>query len=454
MSLMCYQASVPGTSHLALGIPNQDSFAVRIVRSGWSSTCVAPGGTRVRRVRGDEFVVAAVADGLGSAELSDLGSAAAATAAVEALSLSAATYPGLAGIDDLKLEGVVHRALTAVNRKAAEVGADPAALATTLALCVWDGYSVAWACAGDSGIVGLFADGYHPLCRMDRAGHRNTVFSLSADDHWRFGMAEGVEGLVLATDGMLEQFVPGFVMPASEADGDLANVEVNDPLLDLLLRLDPADAARPEDLSAAAEKFLGDLDPIDVYDDKTVVVLYEAPDARECDADIATDRPASERVIEDEGPIGKQPFDEPDDERPVGGPGGESSLEPDADPDAGSEPVGAGPAEPVAEPAPEPAPAEPAPALEPEPAPELTDSACEPEHAGPTSETTPATAPALAPAPAPRPSISAVIDRAVPAVEVRDGSRRAECHAQLRSLSPHALVPGPSVGLRPYRHLN
>ena len=443
MSLMCYQASVPGTSHLALGIPNQDSFAVRIVRSGWSSTCVAPGGTRVRRVRGDEFVVAAVADGLGSAELSDLGSAAAATAAVEALSLSAATYPGLAGIDDLKLEGIVHRALTAVNRKAAEVGADPAALATTLALCVWDGYSVAWACAGDSGIVGLFADGYHPLCRMDRAGHRNTVFSLSADDHWRFGMAEGVEGLVLATDGMLEQFVPGFVVSASEADGDLANVEVNDPLLDLLLRLDPADAARPEDLSAAAEKFLGDLDPIDVYDDKTVVVLYEAPDACGCDADVAADRPASERVIEDGGPIGKQPFDEPDDdERSVGGPGGESSLEPDADSDAGPELVGAGPAEPAAEPAPESAPAAP----EPEPAPEPTGPAREPEHAGPTSES--------APTPAPRPSISAVIDRAVPAVEVRDGSHRAECYAQPRSLSPHALVPGPSVGLRPYRHLN
>ena len=154
---------------------------------------------------------------------------------------------------------------------------------------------------------------------------------------------------------MLEQFVPGFVMPASEADEDLANIEVNDPLLDLLLRLDPADAARPEDLSATAEKFLGDLDPIDVYDDKTVVVLYEAPDARECDADIATDRPASERVIEDEGPIGKQPFDESDDERPVGGPGGESGLEPDV----GPEPVGADPAEPAAEPASGPAPAEP-----------------------------------------------------------------------------------------------
>ena len=233
-------------------------------------------------------------------------------------------------------------------------------------------------------------------------------------------------------------------MPASEADGDLANVEVNDPLLDLLLRLDPADAARPEDLSAAAEKFLGDLDPIDVYDDKTVVVLYEAPDARECDADVAADRPASERVIEDEGPIGKQPFDEPDDERPVGGPGGESGLEPDADPDAGPEPVGAGPAEPAAGHTPEPTPAAPAP----ESAPEPTGSAREPEHADPTPEFAPATAPA------PRPSISAVIDRAVPAVEVRDGSRCAECHAQPRSSSPHAPVPGPNARLRPYRHLN
>ena len=250
-----------------------------------------------------------------------------------------------------------------------------------------------------------------------------------------------LEVLRLATDGMLEQFVPGFVMPASEADGDLANVEVNDPLLDLLLRLDPADAARPEDLSAAAEKFLGDLDPIDVYDDKTVVVLYEAPDACGCDADVAADRSASERVIEDGEPIGKQPFDEPDDdERSVGGPGGESSLEADADSDAGPELVGAGPAESAAEPAPEPAPAAP------EPAPEPTDPAREPEHAGPTSES--------APAPAPRPSISAVIDRAVPVVEVRDGSHRAECYAQPRSSSPHALVPGPSVGLRSYRHLS
>ena len=431
MSLMCYQASVPGTSHLALGIPNQDSFAVRIVRSGWSSTCVAPGGTRVRRARGDEFVVAAVADGLGSAELSDLGSAAAATAAVEALSLSAATYPGLAGIDDLKLEGVVHRALTAVNRKAAEVGADPAALATTLALCVWDGYSVAWACAGDSGIVGLFADGYHPLCRMDRAGHRNTVFSLSADDHWRFGMAEGVEGLVLATDGMLEQFVPGFVVSAPEADGDLANVEVNDPLLDLLLRLDPADAARPEDLSAAAEKFLGDLDPIDVYDDKTVVVLYKEPDVGEADGALDLDQSTAKEDTEGGASIDEQP-------------GTALAADPDGDPgdEPGDEVVDETEVAPLGDPDASRS-SEPAPKSAGEPVSLLAD--------GPFSA--PAAGCVADPQPSARSAISVAIDRAVPTVEQGGGDRRVDLRGELGSAV--ARVPGPASKVRyqSYRHL-
>ena len=155
MSLMCYQASVAGTSHLALGVSNQDS---------------------------------------------DIGSAIAAATAADTLAFFVAMYPDLGDIDTLTLEGVMHRALVAVERKAAELDAAPAALATTLALCAWDGSTVAWACAGDSGIVGLFGDGYRPLCRMARNGHRNVVFPLSADDRWQFGTAEGVEGLVLATD--------------------------------------------------------------------------------------------------------------------------------------------------------------------------------------------------------------------------------------------------------------
>lgn len=431
MSLMCYQASVPGTSHLALGVPNQDSFAVRRLRSSWSSSWSSsraePCGAWAHPACGGEFVVAAVADGLGSAELSELGSAVAVATVTNELSLFVAEHPDLDGIGDLVLEGAMHRALAAVNCKAAEVGADPAALATTLALCVWDGCGVAWACAGDSGIVGLFADGYRPLCRMDRKGHRNTVFSLSADDHWRFGVAEGVEGLVLATDGMLEQLVPGFVTPASGADVDLADVEVNDLLLDLLLRLDPADAARPNDLSAAAEKFLGDLDPIDVYDDKTVVVLYKAPDVGEADETLDLDRSTAEEGTEDGASIDEQP-------------GTARAADPGDDPgdDSGDEAVDEAEATPLGEPGGASRSGEPAP----KPAAELAPSPVD----GPLS------APA-GPQPIARSAISAAIDRAVPAVEQGGGDCRVDLRGEPGGAVARITAPASKVRYQSYRHL-
>lgn len=439
MSLMCYQASVPGTSHLALGVPNQDSFAVCRLRSSWSSSWSSsraePCGAWVRSACGGEFVVAAVADGLGSAELSELGSAVAAATATNELSLFVAEHPDLDEIGDLVLEGAMHRALAAVNCKAAEVGADPAALATTLALCVWDGHGVAWACAGDSGIVGLFADGYHPLCRMDRKGHRNTVFSLSADDHWRFGVAKGVEGLVLATDGMLEQLVPGFVTPASWADVDLANVEVNDLLLDLLLRLDPADVARPNDLSAAAEKFLGDLDPIDVYDDKTVVVLYKAPDVGEADGALDLDWSTAEEDTEDGASVDEQSgaarAADPDDDS-----GDEPGVEP------GDEAVDETKVAPLGEPGASHS-SEPAPKLAAELAPSPAD--------GPLSAS--AAGCAAGPQPIARSAISAAIDRAVPTVEQGGGSRRVDLHSESGGAVARVPVLASKVRYQSYRHL-
>ena len=436
MSLMCYQASVPGTSHLALGVPNQDSFAVRRLRSSWSSSWSSsraePCGAWAHPACGGEFVVAAVADGLGSAELSELGSAVAAATVTNELSLFVAEHPDLDGIGDLVLEGAMHRALAAVNCKAGEVGADPAALATTLALCVWDGHGVAWACAGDSGIVGLFADGYRPLCRMDRKGHRNTVFSLSADDHWRFGATEGVEGLVLATDGMLEQLVPGFVTPASGADVDLADVEVNDLLLDLLLRLDPADAARPNDLSAAAEKFLGDLDPIDVYDDKTVVVLYKVPDVGEADGALDLDSPIVDEGTEDGASIDEQP-------------GAARAADPDDNPrdEPGDEAVDETEAAPLGEPGGALHSGEPAPKLAAELAPSPAD--------GPLLM--PAAGRATGPQPIARSAISAAIDRAVPAVEQGGGDRRVDLRGEPGGAVARITAPASKVRYQSYRHL-
>ncbi len=277
-ALSYYAASVRGTSHISMGLPNQDAFAVNHLRSCWSSASVGCDGKIAWPIHGGEFVVAVVADGLGSKEHPEIGSHEAASTAVTALSLAIIDRRDLSEVDDLVLAGVLQTALAAVQRKADELGVDSDELETTLAVCAYDTEGhVVWASAGDSGFVARTRGGqYRCLGTMARAGSRTLVWPLSCCAHWQFGNESEVESLILATDGILEQLVPGYVK-ATEGNDEAAAaeaLEINEPLLDLFLNLSPEDAALPEELSAGAESFLKALDPIDVHDDKTVVILY------------------------------------------------------------------------------------------------------------------------------------------------------------------------------------
>ena len=353
MPLLSYYASVPGTTHVALGLPDQDAFALSHLRGGWTSASVNCDGKVLDPVRGGEFLIAAVADGLGSKEHPEIGACEAASTAVAALSLAVATRRDLSEIDDLELYGTLHTALMAVERKAAELSVDAEALATTLAVVAWDGERAVYAVAGDSGFVGRMGDGsYRCLGEMARAGSRTSVYPLSACTRWQVGKADGIDAIVAATDGMLEQLWPGYMtsteaggvgiafdeppvvtmdelsatvlgvppsgraggqagtgmdLGSSHAGADASEVHagvnsakahtsgefgMNKPLLDLLLDISPEDACRPAELTSGAEDFLKSLDPLDVYDDKTIVVLYKTPDAVEDDAldpDFASD---------------------------------------------------------------------------------------------------------------------------------------------------------------------
>lgn len=345
MSLLSYYASVPGTTHVALGLPDQDAFALNHLRGGWTSASVNCDGKVLGPVRGGEFLVAAVADGLGSKEHPEIGAREAASTAVASLSLAVATRRDLSAVDDLELYGTLHSALVAVERKAAELGVGAEALATTLAVVAWDGERAVYAVAGDSGFVARMGDGsYRCLGEMARAGSRTSVYPLSAVTRWQVGRADGADAIVAATDGMLEQLWPGYVasteaggvgIPFDEppvatldelsavAPADLAAghdvgqagtgvnlggpragvsgtvaytganageahaadaLGMNKPLLDLLLDISPEDACRPAELISGAEDFLKSLDPLDVYDDKTIVVLYKTSDVVEDDA--------------------------------------------------------------------------------------------------------------------------------------------------------------------------
>ncbi len=128
-------ASMPGSNHEKMGLPCQDACFHRTL----------PGG----------IFVAAVADGAGSARHSDIGAALAAKKAVDTIAAQAA----LARLpeDDEAWRSLLVDAFAvargAVEREAAELGASPGDLATTLILVVGTRQLVAVAQVGDGAAI-------------------------------------------------------------------------------------------------------------------------------------------------------------------------------------------------------------------------------------------------------------------------------------------------------------
>ncbi len=169
-------SSVQGTSHVQAGLPCQDSHAWR----------VTPRGT----------LIAAVADGAGSAPLADRGSRLAADAALAHL---CAADPEPAADDEAwkeALRGALEAARVAVNEGAAEQGADPRDLATTLIVAVATGGAACAAQVGDGSALVRTADGaLHPLTVPVRGEYANeTVFLTSP------GALEGAQLVVLRAE--------------------------------------------------------------------------------------------------------------------------------------------------------------------------------------------------------------------------------------------------------------
>jgi hypothetical protein len=170
--------SVPGTSHIESGLPCQDYC------TGTSS------GTRL---------VAACADGAGSAELSQLGSKAAVDRFMEVACSDAVP-------SKKQVEGWVHAARERLLEEATANGSTPRQLACTfLAALVGDGWA-AFAQVGDGVIVFDGPDGYDFAFWPDNGEYANTTRFLSEDDYQQHLHVEIVERhvseLAILTDGL------------------------------------------------------------------------------------------------------------------------------------------------------------------------------------------------------------------------------------------------------------
>ena len=183
-----YGIKLRGLSHEKEGTPCQDAFAI--------VPC------------GDDMVIAAVADGLGSCAYSDLGSQKAVDVAAryckQNLVRSGSTEDILQVIRLAFLE-----AQSETEKDVESRNHDLVQYHTTLSLAVLIGDTLYYGHSGDSGIIALTTEGRFEKVTKQQRDEDGHVFPLfSNEDLWDFGQFDKVCSVLLATDGMLECLLP------------------------------------------------------------------------------------------------------------------------------------------------------------------------------------------------------------------------------------------------------
>lgn len=200
-----------GVAHRCYGTRCQDAHMIRRVKQVaiWKD-----GGKRDRLLPGKEYVVAAVADGLGSEAHSDIGAHAAVNTAVstmcELIGTWCATGDSALAISMPRfLEQAMIKANNAVVKKAASMELPANEFDATLVIAVYDGEQLFYGSAGDSGVIAKTDAGFELVTHPTRGEGEATTFPLYCREKWEIG-SRHARGFLLATDGLLELLVPEF----------------------------------------------------------------------------------------------------------------------------------------------------------------------------------------------------------------------------------------------------
>jgi hypothetical protein len=189
-----------GAAHLSSGLPCQDAYAARVIR--------APCGS--------EVLVAALADGAGSAERADAGARLATSISVEVAAEALADGAGNAHEAASLVRYATEQAKLAIAALAGHEARNLADFASTLLLVMLHGDGGVVAQIGDGAVVGEYdgnGGGWEPLLWPDHGEYVNTTrFLTDADalDHLRVVELPGpARNVCLFSDG-IERLVLDF----------------------------------------------------------------------------------------------------------------------------------------------------------------------------------------------------------------------------------------------------
>jgi serine/threonine protein phosphatase PrpC len=243
-----YGVSMQGTYHIKDNIVCQDAY--EIIKCG------------------NDMVIAAVADGLGSAEFSDVASK---------IAVCVSTGYCKKNVFDAKssenILNVIKKSFSAAQRaiekEANKQHHDVKEYDTTLSLAIMLNNLLFFGHSGDSGIVALTTEGLYVKVTEQQRDDYNFVFPLCFEDKWVFGKCEkNICSVFLATDGMLEPLFPLFIR------NEAVNIHINLAryfMDNKVLRIDKKNGEQK--VQAKIKEFIQNIPDEKVNDDKTVVVL-------------------------------------------------------------------------------------------------------------------------------------------------------------------------------------
>lgn len=162
-----------------------------------------------------EIIIAAVSDGVGSCEYSQIGSKVAVESFIECLTFNIENK-----VEEFSEETILtilkhafHYSLSQINKTSEKDELPFLEYDCTLTGVVYVGDTLYFGHVGDDGIVALYSDGkYEMITDRHKGEEANSVFPLREEDTWQFGKCKNIASFVLMTDGVLDFCVDSIAM--------------------------------------------------------------------------------------------------------------------------------------------------------------------------------------------------------------------------------------------------